>query len=101
MSEIRSNQKHSIDSNQRQTSAAVDEMIEVVENEMTSTVANYLLNCGHNSTKQNDTMVSIARLRTSDAAIEQDHIKNNGTKIVAVFSAPKDTLSGASQVVKL
>jgi hypothetical protein len=83
------------------TNLTQDEMIEVVENDMTSTVANYLLNCGHNSTNQNDTTISIARLRTSDAAIEQDHIKNNGTEIVAVFSAPKDTLSGASRVVKL
>jgi hypothetical protein len=78
------------------TNLTKDEMIEVVENEMTSTVANYLLNCGHNSPTQNDSTVSIARLRTSDATMEI-----NGTEIVAVFSAPKDSLSGASPIVKL
>jgi hypothetical protein len=71
-----------------------DVMIAVVENRMTSTVANFLLHCGYDSSSLSDSTLSIARLRTSDAAMVQDNIAINSTGIIAVFPAPNDYLSG-------
>lgn len=82
------------------TNLTQDEMIEIVENKMTSIVANYLLSCGHNSTTQNDSSLSIARLRISDAATENDDVIIDGTGIIAIFSTPKDTLLGVSRICK-
>jgi hypothetical protein len=82
------------------TNLTQEDMIEIVETKMTSIVANYLLSCGRNSTTLNDSTLSIARLRISDAAIEQGGVIIDGTGIVAIFSTPKDSLLGVSLICK-
>jgi hypothetical protein len=76
------------------TQLTQDVMIAVVENKMTSTVANFLLHCGYDSSSLSDSTLSIARLRTSDTAMVQDNIATNNTGINVVFPSPNDYLSG-------